>query len=73
MLTFTSASTVRGFVTLLGANDATGAARGKCVACIGPITAEAASLAGLRVDVVASVYTTSGILDALEAHFARSR
>ena len=73
VLTFTSASTVRGFVTLLGANDAAGAARGKCVACIGPITAEAASLAGLRVDVVASVYTTSGILDALEAHFARSR
>ncbi len=71
VLTFTSASTVRGFATLLGANDAAAAARGKCVACIGPITAEAATAAGLPVDVVASVYTTTGILDALEAYFTR--
>jgi len=71
VLTFTSASTVQGFVTLLGANEAAAAARGKCVACIGPITAAAASAAGLHVDVVASVYTTTGILDALEAYFAR--
>jgi len=71
VLTFTSASTVRGFVALLGSNDPVEAARGKCIACIGPITAEAAGAAGFHVDVVASVYTTAGILDALEAHFAR--
>ncbi len=70
VLTFTSASTVRGFVALLG-GSATAAARGKCVACIGPVTAEAASGAGLAVDVVAEVSTTAGVLDALEAHFAR--
>ncbi len=73
VLTFTSASTVRGFVALLGDNDAAAAARGKCVACIGPITAEAATAAGLLVDVVAGVYTTAGILDVLEAHFAQPR
>lgn len=74
VLTFTSASTVRGFVALLGSIEAAvEAARGKCVACIGPITAEAASAAGLRVDVVATVYTTAGILEALEAYFARTR
>jgi uroporphyrinogen III methyltransferase/synthase len=74
VLTFTSASTVRGFVTLLGSSEAaTAAVRAKCVACIGPITAEAATVAGLRVDVVAGVYTTAGILDALEAYFARPR
>ncbi len=74
VVTFTSASTVRGFVTLLGGSDAaTATARGKCVACIGPITAEAATGAGLRVDVVAAVYSTAGILDALEAHFAKPR
>jgi uroporphyrinogen-III synthase len=70
VLTFTSASTVRGFVTLLGASAAVSAAHGKCVACIGPITADAAREIGLPVDVVASVYTTAGLLDALEAHFA---
>ncbi len=70
VLTFTSASTVHGFVALLG-GSAAAAARGKCVACIGPITAEAASAAGLAVDVVAEVYTTAGMLDALEAHVAR--
>jgi uroporphyrinogen III methyltransferase/synthase len=70
VLTFTSASTVRGFVTLLGASAAVSAAHGKCVACIGPITADAAREIGLPVDVVASVYTTAGLLDALAAHFA---
>jgi len=74
VLTFTSASTVRGFVALLGSGDAAAAAtRDKCIACIGPITAQAATAAGLRVDVVASAYTTAGILDALEAYFAQPR
>ncbi|MFZ0031217.1 MAG: uroporphyrinogen-III C-methyltransferase [Candidatus Cybelea sp.] len=71
VLTFTSASTVRGFVQLLGGEPA--AARlghGKCVACIGPVTARAAFEAGLQVDVVAATFTTAGLLDALEAHFA---
>jgi uroporphyrinogen III methyltransferase/synthase len=69
VLTFTSASTVAGFSTLLGGNAAAArAARGKCVACIGPITAQAASDAGLRVDVFAQRYTTAGLLAALEAH-----
>jgi uroporphyrinogen III methyltransferase / synthase len=70
VLTFTSASTVRGFAAALGGDaPAVEAARGKAVACIGPITAEAARECGLHVDVVADVYTTSGLLDALEAHF----
>ncbi|HYL26773.1 MAG TPA: uroporphyrinogen-III C-methyltransferase [Candidatus Nitrosotalea sp.] len=71
VLTFTSASTVRGFASLLGGDaPAAKAARGKLVACIGPITAEAARATGLHVDVVASRYTTAGLLDALAAHFA---
>jgi uroporphyrinogen-III synthase len=60
VLTFTSASTVRGYVELLG-GEAT--ARG-------PITAETADEFGLHVDVVADVFTTEGLLDALEAHLA---
>jgi uroporphyrinogen III methyltransferase/synthase len=71
IFTFTSASTVRGFVELLGgAEAARSAARGKLIACIGPVTAEAADEAGLHVDVVADVFTTDGLLDALEAHLA---
>ena len=71
IFTFTSASTVRGFVELLGgAQAAVEAARGKLIACIGPVTAEVADEAGLHVDVVADVFTTDGLLDALEAHLA---
>ena len=71
VLTFTSASTVRGFVQLLG-DSATPAqaASGKCVACIGPITANAAAQAGLKVNVVAAAFTTEGLLNALESCFA---
>ncbi len=71
VLTFTSASTVHGFVELLGGTQAAhDASRGKLVACIGPITAEAAESSGLHVDVVADVFTTDGLLDALEAHLS---
>src|SRR5580658_25880 len=74
VLTFTSASTVRGFVALLGDRIAPSqAANGKCIACIGPITASAAAQAGLNVDVVAPVHTTLGLLDALEIYYATSR
>ena len=73
VLTFTSASTVRGFVALLRDVAASRAASGKCVACIGPITANAAAQAGLNVDVVAPVHTTAGLLDALEIYYATSR
>ncbi|MDQ2866607.1 MAG: uroporphyrinogen-III C-methyltransferase [Candidatus Eremiobacteraeota bacterium] len=73
VLTFTSASTVRGFAHLLGsAEQALEAAKGKVVACIGPITAETAAEIGLDVNAIADVYTTDGLLDALETHFAIS-
>ncbi len=73
VLTFTSASTVKGFVEALGGGaEATKAARGKIVACIGPITADAANESGLRVDMIADVSTTDGLLDALASHLSRS-
>jgi uroporphyrinogen III methyltransferase/synthase len=69
VLTFTSASTVRGFSGQFesGARAAE-AAHDKTVACIGPITAEAARDAGLRVDVVADTFTIDGMIGALETH-----
>lgn len=72
VLTFTSASTVRGFAALLGGNAAAvQLAQDKCVACIGPITSAAAREIGLHVGVVAERYTTAGLLDALEVALAR--
>lgn len=67
ILTFTSASTVRGFVHNLGsAEAAVRAAAEKIVACIGPITAREAQQAGLHVDVVAKEYTVEGLIRAME-------
>ncbi len=68
---FTSSSTVAGFCTLLGGDvRAAAALGGKIVACIGPITAQTARNRGLPVAVVADTFTASGVLDALESHFA---
>jgi uroporphyrinogen III methyltransferase / synthase len=67
ILTFTSASTVRGFAHNLHGNAAAAhAAQNKVVACIGPITAEEAHKVGLDVTVVADEFTVDGLLVALE-------
>jgi uroporphyrinogen III methyltransferase/synthase len=62
--TFTSASTVQGFNK--NVLDAASLARGKTIACIGPITAAAANDAGFPPAVVADEYTADGLLEALE-------
>jgi len=71
VLTFASASSVAGFARALGGNrHAIEAARDKTVACIGPVTAQAATAIGLHVDAVAREYTGDGLVDALEEFFA---
>ncbi|MGZ3563302.1 MAG: uroporphyrinogen-III C-methyltransferase [Vulcanimicrobiaceae bacterium] len=71
ILTFTSASTVHGFVANLGGADAAReASSGKLVACIGPVTAEAVRSHDINVDVIADSYTVDGLLAALEGRFA---
>ncbi|MHB8461607.1 MAG: uroporphyrinogen-III synthase, partial [Vulcanimicrobiaceae bacterium] len=71
IVTFTSASTVEGFVHLLGGREAAQrAASGKCVACIGPITAAAARENGLHVDVVSNTADTDALLDAVAATYS---
>jgi uroporphyrinogen-III synthase len=64
-VTFTSASTVRGFTNSLGA--AKGTPR---VVCIGPVTAAAARNAGLRPAAVARPHTIEGLVAALERALA---
>jgi uroporphyrinogen III methyltransferase/synthase len=63
IVTFTSSSTVAGFV-----HNVPGAAHllaDKTVAAIGPITAQTARDAGIRVDVIAEEFTVEGLLRAL--------
>jgi uroporphyrinogen-III synthase len=64
-ITFTSASTVRGFVRAMGA------VRGNPkVVCIGPVTAREAREHGLRVHAVANPHTVEGLVDAVERALA---
>lgn len=65
ILTFTSAGIVRSFVSQL--EDPAAAVRGKLIACIGPITAQAVRDAGLEPAIVAEEFTTDGMARALLA------
>ncbi len=74
-ITFTSPSTVEHFMTIV---DSAGfnpfdADPPLIVACIGPITADAAERSGLRPTVVAQDYTVPGLLDALINFFEESK
>jgi len=67
VITFTSSSTVTNLVAAfqgepLPINQVK-------IACIGPKTAEAASRAGLKVDILASEQTISGLVEAIEEYF----
>jgi uroporphyrinogen-III synthase len=67
-VTFTSASTVRGFVrALLGPSGSGSVVRGNPkVVCIGPVTAREARAHGFRVSAVATPHTLEGLVTALE-------
>lgn len=65
-VTFTSPSTVRGYLGAAGKVPA-----GAVVVCIGPVTARAARAMGVRVDAVAETYTVAGLVEALVGHFSR--
>jgi len=65
IVTFTSSSTVAGFMH--NVPDAAAVLAPKTVAAIGPITAQAARDAGIRVDIVADEFTVDGLLRALSA------
>lgn len=66
-ITFTSSSTVDHFVAGFGAGAAP-----PVVACIGPVTAQAARRSGLEVNVEATEHTIAGLLAALVDHAKRS-
>lgn len=74
VVTFTSSSTVRNFVAWLGSRAREEALfdlvnQRVTVACIGPVTAQTARELGLRVDIVADVFTIDGLIDALITYY----
>ncbi|NDJ76119.1 MAG: uroporphyrinogen-III synthase [Chloroflexi bacterium] len=69
-ITFTSSSTVENFVTLF--DDPLAVMGHAVVACIGPVTAEAARGLGLSVHVMAEQHTVDGLIAALSQAFERN-
>lgn len=67
VITFTSSSTVRNFISMLNLNasDLADLLAKVTVACIGPVTAQTAIEAGLKVDIIAREYTVEGLVKAL--------
>jgi uroporphyrinogen III methyltransferase/synthase len=72
-VTFTSASTVRNFVKMLGEDPAVDLLRTTAVACIGPVTAEAAQKLGIETTIMPSSYTIPALVDAIVEHFGKAR
>jgi len=63
VITFTSSSTVRNFVALLGPRSAS--LKGVRLASIGPVTSSTLSELGLRADIKAKEFTIPGLVDAI--------
>jgi uroporphyrinogen III methyltransferase/synthase len=72
VVTSTSASAVRTFVRVIGEEQAADLLRQTTVACIGPVTAEAATQLGIETTIVpASEYTIPALVDAILQHYRK--
>ena len=65
VVTFTSPSTVRNLAHIANANPLGALLKGVKVACIGPVTADAARALGVHVDIVASNHTIDDLVEAI--------
>ncbi len=72
-VTFTSASAVRNFVRILGAEPAADLLGSTVVACIGPVTAEAAAQANVSTTIQPSSYTVPALVDAIARYFEQQK
>jgi uroporphyrinogen III methyltransferase/synthase len=70
VVTFTSASAVRNFVRIYGADQVADLLKSTTVAVIGPVTADAARQSGITVSVQPASYTIAGLVDGIAAHFS---
>jgi uroporphyrinogen III methyltransferase/synthase len=66
IVTFTSSSTVQGYVNCLGGRRPAEALQSSQVVCIGPITAATARELGVPVSAVAEEFTIAGLLEVLK-------
>lgn len=73
VVTFTSASSVRNLVTLLGSEQAPDLLRQTTVACIGPVTAEAAAQMGISTAIMPNEYTVPALVEAIVRHYAAAK
>ena len=71
VVTFTSASAVRNIVRVLGAEPAVDLLASTVVACIGPVTAEAAAQANITTTIQPANYTIPALVDAIVKHFEK--
>ncbi len=72
LVTFTSSSTVRSFLALVG-DDAAALLGRAAIGCIGPITADTARAAGLRVAVQPAAYTIPAFTEAILDYFSSTK
>jgi uroporphyrinogen III methyltransferase / synthase len=70
-VTFTSASTIRSFVQIYGEDQAVDLLNTTLVACIGPVTAEAAQQLGIQTTLMPERFTVPDLVDALVDHFRK--
>ena len=68
VVTFTSASTVKNFVQVFGADQAADLLRKTAVASIGPVTAEAAEQYGIKTSIMPKEYTIPALVEAIVEH-----
>ena len=73
VVTFTSASAVRNFAQIFGAEQAADLLSRTCVATIGPVTSEAAARLGIQVTVQASTYTVPALVEAIVRHVTAAK
>jgi uroporphyrinogen III methyltransferase/synthase len=71
VVTFTSPSAVRTFVSVVGAEPAADLLRPTVVASIGPVTAEAAAQFNIHTTIMPAQYTIPALADAIVSHFER--
>ncbi len=68
VMTFTGPSTVRDFVRTHGAEAVADLLRNTTVACLGPVTAQAAESQGIAPTIVADEHTMAGLVAAIVRH-----
>ncbi|HEV3141812.1 MAG TPA: uroporphyrinogen-III C-methyltransferase [Vicinamibacterales bacterium] len=71
VVTFTSPSSVRNFVRILGPEPAADLLRGTAVASIGPVTADAAKQCSIDTTIMPDTHTIPALADAIVAHFLK--